>query len=339
MAVPAAEMEVVNNATYTSLAQTWENAVKRDPSNSNAWLNLFKSRLYENYTDHSRKVSDFSRKQLEQIVSSIAQNLPNSFTYHYCNYLLLRKTDDGLAALASAYGAAPQQTELFDDMMFYNIRYFNEQRLTQFALQTDAAGTYNAAIMEYNRNVLLSAEQNAVVVTYGTQDTYPLLILQYARQMRKDVRIVCMEWLVNENYRTSTAAQLGISAKLSADNDAQNLNALLQVNQAAVYVGLTLPPALIAEHKKELYCTGLLMKYSKQPLVNIATLQYAWEQLFTKQYLTGGEPITANYLMPMVQLYEHYQSIQSPKAEALKQELKTVADRFGKWNLVEPLTR
>jgi hypothetical protein len=338
-AVPSAELREMPRSEYQQQASFWESRVKAAPSDENAWLNLFKARLYENYTPHSRKVSANSRQQLSEIVRSIEENAPGSFTYFYCDYLYKQKTDAGLESLKKAADKAPGNVELLDDMMFYYIRYSDAQRITQYAMKAQAAGIYNAAIMEYNRNALSSTEQGATLITYGAQDTYPLIILQYAMQFRQDVRIVCMEWLVNETYRSNVKQSMQLSSALTSDDDKQNLQRLCSSTTGPVFVGLTLPPDALSEVRKRLYCTGLTLKHSPTAIVNLPSLAYSWENLFVKTHLASGQEINVNYLIPMLELYAYYETTDQAKAAAIKTELLSLAARFGKTSLVQPFIR
>lgn len=337
--VPAAEMESTSRGEYQKQAVVWENRVKTHPSDENAWLNLFKARLYENYSAHSRKVSQQSRSQLAQIVRSIGENAPQSFTYFFCDYLQKQKTDSGLESLRKAAEKAPEQPELLDDMMFYYIRYADAQRITHYAMKTQAAGVYPAAVMEYNRNVLNSTEQGAILVTYGAQDTYPLIILQYAQQFRQDVRVVCLEWLVNDSYRSTVQQTLHPNGTLSADDDANNLLRMCSASAGAVYAGLTLPPDVLGEVRKNLYCTGLTLKYSNSPIVNLPSLAYSWEKLFSKNYISSTEDINVNYLIPLIELHDYYTKKDTAKASEIKALILSVAARFGKTGVVQSYIR
>ncbi|MFK7796958.1 MAG: hypothetical protein AB8E82_05860 [Aureispira sp.] len=58
---------------------------------------------------------------------------------------------------------------------------------------------YTPATIAFSKNSLLSCPPNAILFTYGDNDTYPLLYLQQAKKIREDVLIV-NESLLNAHY-------------------------------------------------------------------------------------------------------------------------------------------
>lgn len=75
-----------------------------------------------------------------------------------------------------------------------------------------------------------------------------------------------------------------------------------------MYLALTLPPAEIEKYRKNLYLTGLAMKYSTSSVENIPSLVYNWENLFLKNQISSLHELNRNYLLPLIQLYTYYKN-------------------------------
>jgi hypothetical protein len=329
--VKAIEFNELPASTYSSEAIKWEEAVKLNKSDENAWLNLYKSKRYESYTEHSRKINKDKQKELDEIIIKMNESVPNSFGYHYAKYLNGAKSDESFNHLKAAFQINPNEPELFDDMLCDAVIRNNAQDIKTYAEKVSTTGLYNAAEVEYNRNVLNSIEQNGVLLTYGNVDTYPIIMMQQLQNFRKDVTVVCLEWLNNGVYKRQVAQLFNIPEKSVA------YEKILATNTGrGVYVGLTLPPDMIRKNGGKLYCTGLTMKYSEVPLQNLESLAYNWEFLFAKNKINTNDQINKNYLLPLVLLKEYYtQNGKGEEASAVQQSALQIAERFSANNVIK----
>jgi len=83
----------------------------------------------------------------------------------------------------------------------------------KWAFETGQAdGGFYPAIMEYNKNIMVSCKPNAILFTNGDNDTYPMWFLQFIDGYRKDITIVNLSllnvpWYIKQvinNYPTGT---------------------------------------------------------------------------------------------------------------------------------------
>ncbi|MCC6601054.1 MAG: hypothetical protein IT223_10325, partial [Crocinitomicaceae bacterium] len=254
---------------------------KDDDPTEEELLQKYKMIRQSGTTGESRNIRKETQLQLDQLLNQIKIKSPGSFASHYASYLNKNKSEESLADLDAAYLLHPEESELWDDMLFKSVIEGNTQQITAFATKLKNANVYSAAEMEYNRNVLNSLEQNTVLFTYGNADTYPLLILQNLYSYRTDVKIICLEWIGNRRFIRQASLWLNTdSNKLIAGNEVATLNNILSgATRVPVYLALTLPPSELSKYKDSLYCTGLAMKFCSEPLANLASLSYNWEHL------------------------------------------------------------
>lgn len=83
---------------------------------------------------------------------------------------------------------------------FLNLRVYQSEEEANKEL---IPGLYNDFILSFSKNMLNSCSKNAILLTYGDNDTYPLLYLQAMYGIRKDVLIVNMELLQTDRYINS----------------------------------------------------------------------------------------------------------------------------------------
>ncbi len=305
MAAPAPELNTTDASAFKNNKNYWKELTKTDAMNQAVWVSYFDAAKFSNYDNHSRSLSKTELEELEGIRQQVAAILPNTYAHFYIEYQVLGKTKSGFSFLEKAYQANPDAS-LIDDMLAKAIIERNDVKKKEFVKKLYDSGLISAALLEYNQNVLYSLEENANLVTYGYADTYPLYILQELFEIRRDVRIVCLEWLINEDYNTNWSNRLGYPNKLNPKENVQLAQILNKHQTMAIYVGFTLPPSLLATAKDNFYCTGLALKYSPTPIGHLTSLKSNWETLFKKKQIEKDEDINANYLIPLLMLEKMY---------------------------------
>jgi hypothetical protein len=182
---------------------------------------------------------------------------------------------------------------------------------------------YGADKLEYASNLLSSVEANAVLFTGSKGDTYPVLILQYLKNMRTDVRVIHTDWLADKSYMQRLQTEVPIER-----NDATGIRELAR--KLPVYVSLAAKPELISALESELYCTGLAFKCSAAPVSNLKVLYNDWWQQCGKTHLSSGYSLNANYLVPLSMLADYTKGAgYSNDYTLIKQKYAEVAKSVG----------
>jgi hypothetical protein len=323
--VPAPEFIEFSASKYTDLEILWKSATEANSNDANAWLNYYKAARFSNRSPHSDDISKEEKKKLDKIMADMKVAIPSSFEFHYASYLHGDKSDASFSSLLTAYQLNPENSELYDDLLCRAIIYDSKNDIKQFAEKLSATGVYNATEVEYNRNVFGSVENNAILITNGNVDTYPLLLMQLKQSYRADVTVICLDWLNSETYRATVAKLLSTSAV------GLNFDKILKAAKTKpVYVALTVPPAPLKKYGGELYCTGLALKHSYVPLKNLETLAYNWENHFAFSKFSSQDLINKNYLIPLIQLRDHYQKRgRTNEYEKVDLQVRELSDRFG----------
>lgn len=314
------------NQYYANEASHWRGQVALNEKDEYAWLNLYKATRFTNYTEHDRDISTSRQNDLDALLVKMKKAIPESFAYNYSAYLNGNKSNQSFTHLEKAYKQGTEVNELWDDMLSKAVIQSNQSEINKFSNLLSENHVYNSAEVTYNRNVLSSVEQNGILITNGNVDTYPVIMMQQLQNYRKDVNVLCIEWLGNETYSNTVSDWLG----LKTDKKITLPDIMASKSSRPLYLTLTVPPDDIKKYSDNLYCTGLAMKYSKTPLDNLAVLSSNWERLFDKTTLQSSESLNKNYLVPLVLLRDYYSQKGNTSAKAeTSQQIEQIATVFG----------
>jgi hypothetical protein len=199
----------------------------------------------------------------------------------------------------------------------------NAQSIQSAAIELAKTSAYGADKLEYASNLLSSVEVNGVLFTGGKGDTYPVIVLQYLKNMRTDVRVVHADWMMDAAYFQRLQTAVGIEK-----NNAAGIRALSR--KMPVYLSLAAKADIINELEGELYCTGLAFKCSAAPLANVKVMYAEWWQNCGKSHMSSGYGLNANYLVSLAMLADYAQELgYSKQYGAIKQKYAEVAKSVG----------
>jgi hypothetical protein len=315
---------------YVEQQKLWKGEVDKDPHNANAWLNYYKATRYAGFGDTTTDPK--TRWDLTQkLIDDMGNAIPNTFEYHYAKWWAGGNTAELFPHLEKAFELKPDYAELSDDFISYYELQGNREKVAFFSRKWYATKDVSSSLLEYNYNVLMSLEKNAILVTSGDNDTYPIWLLQYAKGIRTDVTVLNLGLIAAQDYRRAMMREHGIKGdpgKLDEERLAtvswesamgEFLKSIAEENdQRPVYFALTCEPEQFSAIRENLYTVGLANKYSRTRIDNIALLKRNWEK-FRLDYLdydfysedypfnTSWLPmINMNYITPAMLLYEHY---------------------------------
>jgi hypothetical protein len=315
------EWESADKSEFSNSVDYWKNLVKQNASNEEAWLNYYKCARALALLKDGAVPSKRAQEDLNELIGNMANAVPESFAFHYANYVNGNKSDESFNYLTKAIQLRPNESELYDDMLCNAVISENNAAIGAWSKRMSDERLFTSTELEYNRNVLNSVESQAVLITNGNVDTSPLYMLQ-SEGFRKDVIIVCLDWLGSNRYQNLLAGQLKLKPGVFKMNDRSgSFESLLnQLKNKPVYSALTVPSQYLNAHVDQLYCTGLALKYSTTPISNLPSLIFNWENLFSKKYWAVSEGITKNYLVPATVLLAYYdQNKEEAKAAELRQ--------------------
>ena len=218
--VPAYTTQQFTHDWYAGQEKLWKAETERDPRSETAWFNYFKAARYAGFGDTSRDWKERS-EYMAKLIESMGSAIPNTFTYHYVRWWNGGNDDAYFSDLEQAYAIRQDYAELSDDFATYYEMRGNDEQVKFFAKKWYQTKTMAPGLLEYNYNVLMSLEKNAIIFTSGDNDTYPLWLLQYAKGIRPDVTVLNTSLVSDSSYRRLAMKKYNVKGdptKLDADH-------------------------------------------------------------------------------------------------------------------------
>lgn len=246
-------------------------------------------------------ISAESFAEMASISEQVNELNPNSYASEYLQFKQDGFTEAGLSHLKNAETKTLNKTELLSDFLAISHILKKNDLLETYAVQLRNSGFIESATLEYNKNVLRSfTESNAVLITNGWEDTYPLLTL-LKQEGKRTINVVNMEWLYDKSYRTSLAKSLGKSA-VAFTNPYQWISQMTTGSSLPIYYTPTIPNSELVKLQSELTPVGLVFKRGE--LTAEVQKQYnlsAWKK-FSKLAISSSNPLSKNYIIMLTML-------------------------------------
>lgn len=341
-----AVIELKQNSWYKSQAELWEENVYNNVTNANAWLNYYQAVRYSYYSSASKEIEETEQIRLDKILEEMGKKVSESFEYNYLKYVNSNQNPEYFSFLEKAYAKEPGNSETYDDFAAYYELSGNSLKKNEFIVMLKKAKVYPEAILNYNYNVLMSLDKNAILFTNGTIDTYPIWILQ--QTVRSDVTVLNMDLLKNKNYLLSKLESIGLTAESAYDfigNPQAFYTYITSKNpEKNLYFSLTIPSQNLENISGKLFPTGLALKYSQDDFDNIKCIKNNWalfntDSLFSLNEVAESASVTKlnlNYLIPIATLYKNYaDNAEKEKAFMIIEQALILAKRAGKEEFVK----
>ncbi|MBS1978119.1 MAG: SUMF1/EgtB/PvdO family nonheme iron enzyme [Bacteroidetes bacterium] len=320
---------------YRQQADLWRNEVASNRSRAEAWLNLYTASVYAQKPE----------QELKQIVSDMQAAIPNSY-----EWMVAKGWNEGFGTgarsfLEKAYASAPSRVEAHVLLQLNSEAELNQTNRQLYSKLLSDNSQISSSLLNYSYNVLMSVEPSAVLITEGESTTVPLYVLQDVLQVRKDVSVLDLDLLTNPEYLQKKLQSVGLSpvGPLSGDQLRSALCALLPASNQGrkFYYALTLSKENLTSMKESLYVVGLASLHSVTNVDNVAQIRRNLEKEFLLDYLrvdfngespdATGKVLSANYLVPMILLYDAYiKEGKREKALELRQLMERIAKDSGK---------
>lgn len=335
---------------YQTQSKLWKAELDKNPQNADAWFNYFRvTRILLRKNENDKRTNEEKNAELKKLVAEMEQQIPGSYEFYLSSWILegdyskklypemMEKLGDG-------------HTDHYENLLTYYEVSGNIAMRDKYLKKYYHDGQVSTGMLYYNYNVLVGLEENAILLTVGDNDTYPIWVLQNLG-IRPDVTVLNTSLLMLDDYRNSMMKKLGVAPlkmqkffdKSVTQKDITEYEQTLVRNLAAnskkypVYVALTASGCdnYLDTVSSQLYLTGLAYVYSKETIDNIALLKHHFEHDFALDYIDKAfyydrsedlvKLINTNYVIPMLKLYDHYKSAGDANGmETMKRKLVTL---------------
>ncbi len=291
-----------------------------------------------------RTPSAAQQTQMNQVVDDLEQNAPESFEFHYFKYVAGNYNVALIDDLKKAESLRPQNSDVQIQMAAYNI-IVNDQTNAQVYLEKLIKSTrLSQEVLDYAEDLLKSAPDKGTLITHGFDDTYACYYLQSVKKVRSDVRLISLDFLQSEKYRTDLKT-VGYVLPEKVLIDVAYLQEFCSKNESkGLAISMTTPKEYLVPIQQNLFAVALVFEYHKELTYNnFYRNDYLWNEelsktLINKATTDKAKQLSANYLPMLLFLHKTYsESKEVEKVKEVDEAMDKVAVQCKKYDQVKKL--
>ncbi|MGB2696666.1 MAG: hypothetical protein WBD28_02250, partial [Candidatus Zixiibacteriota bacterium] len=287
--------------------------------------------------------------------------IPGTYEYFLLKYWNTFSLTD-ISLIEKAYQLEPKRVDTYYAFISHYEFTGKEKKMEEFCGKLYESKDIAPGLVNYNYNVLMSCEKDAILFTNGDNDTYPVWMLQKALGIREDVTVsnLSITTRTKQSYLEMKLKEKDITLNFDELPDLMDENFILELCKTLtaqypdnpVYFALTVMEHYTKSLTDNLYIVGLAYQYSPERIDNLALLKknlennlrldylkYDW---YDKSYLAKDiiTTMNTNYIAPMIMLAEHYMtSGEDDRATEWKGMALVLAFKSGKKGLTEEIEK
>jgi hypothetical protein len=268
---------------YVEQAELWWAKIQQDRKDAESWYHYYRACRNAQALANWKTIflEDSPALKLgEAIVEQMAEEVPNSFYYHFVKGSTGGVSPEAGAHLVKAYEMNPDFLPVLPSMVTYATSIHDDslrKTLNQRWWQKD---DLPVSLLNYAYNTLQSVGPNGILLTQHDNDTYPAWMLQDALGIREDVWVINIDFLLYEGFRQVVFDKLGIPAfslpEVDIDEYERNWKNVVHhllgnyKGERPVHIGLTVDGRWYEGFREELKLNGLTLAFEADADRNLA---------------------------------------------------------------------
>jgi hypothetical protein len=312
---------------YLAQAKLWEAKLGKDKSNVESWMNYYLAQRYSLMTNFA-ELWDVSKEvilmELDGTIEEMSKNVSQSYEYNFIKWYNAPSKKENIKYLEKAYSIDSSRTEIYPGLINHYIYQNDTTKLKKICGMWHRSMLISPAMLNYSYNLLMSVGQNALLIVEGDNDTYPVLVSQYAMEVRRDVRLLNIYMAGDKKYKEDFLKRIGVppfDKTVSDFKDLNKYNSELILHITAylgnVYFPVSFTNSLYSAFEDKVYLEGLAFKYSTNSYDKTSILVRNYEKRFALDYLENNfsyetpesfvNYMNLHYIFPFIFLRNHYQ--------------------------------
>jgi hypothetical protein len=283
--VPSSEKQT-NSVNYNQSIQTEQEDMIRSAVNFSAAdksaaiqqsFTSFQSTYRQSQSmAHRKSPTPQQQKEMDEQLVMLQLLGPDSYEYNLSYYQAGRHDVSRVEFLKKAEKAKQQSKDLAIQFAAYHSIKENAAERKKYLDMMYNGGYFNNDLLVYAEDILNALPRQATLITHGTDDTFPLLILQDVKGVRKDVQVLSLDLVQSAEYRKLWSAK-GYKFPNKDVVDASFYEEFCKLNNSKLlYHSLTIPSKYLSKLSSDFGINGLVMTVSADDKQNY--------QLYLKQF-------------------------------------------------------
>ena len=290
-----------------------------------------------------RTPTQSQQQSMDEAVQSLELTAPNSFEYHYYKFVSGNYDVSRVNHLDKAEKLRPNNTDVQIQKVAYHHIMKNDNETKDYLYKLVESKRLDEELKFYAEDLLLSVSRNGTLLTHGFDDTYSVLYTQLKFNVRKDVRVISMDMLQSDEYRTQLMNE-GYKLPKGRIVDINFIGEFISKNASKkISISLTAPKEYFMQIQGDLYLSGLAFEYHSQAYDNLPRNERLWTNKLKKYpvYNSSNDKmrnLSSNYLPMLLILFEYYKKTEElEKLEIIDEALTKVSVQCDKYEMVKKL--
>lgn len=311
---------------FTQQYSLWDKEIKKDAKNGDAWINFYAAARMSRYmANNENEKQDWSEKEAavipqmeKEIKGTFAYYRVMAWHYHVLNTTDKKEQDKIIQYSLKAHELNPDYSDIYGGLLsIYDVLRPNSEKRKEIALLWKASGYHPPNLMGLAYNALINTKENGILITGGDNDTYPLLVAQYADGFRTDVHVWNIHLLTLSEYRNRLFNEANIPA-LEGNVDGATIIDHIIKNRGDIPLYFFNKGIVKGESElhEKMYNVGVIYQYSEEIMDNSALIVNHFENKFLldhlkydfyqSEYPEMDKRHNYSYLAGLMYLYTHY---------------------------------
>lgn len=267
---------------YATQADLWWNELQKDLKNEKSWYNYY--RANRNAQGTANWSTDFVKEGPnlmlgEDIVKIMGEHIHDSFTYNFVRGSTAAVYPGEGKYLLKAYQMNPDFPGLLATVVTYATSTHNLALRQEANKKWFKKREFPISLINHAYNTLQSVAENGILLTQHDNDTYPVWMLQDAKNMRTDILVINIDFLLFDGYRDTIFKQLNIPPflleKIDVNEYESNWENVVQYflfhykGDRPIHIGFTVSEKWYQPFLDDLEISGLTRSFKTQPSYNI----------------------------------------------------------------------
>ena len=287
---------------------------------------------------NQRSYTSDQLQQLKKDVNKLKALDKNSFQYHLYNYLQKPYNFEEIESLKAAERINAYDFSVLTSFSAYHYIHEDEANLKRYLKVLDQGKYFNFQLENLAKLTLKSLPNNAMLITHGKDDSFPLLIEQKIKNTRPDVEIICLDHLISETYRKKLMDR-GFNIPQRERVDTEFLKSFVKQNDSEnLFVASSFPRPYLLNIPGKLHVVGFTMALNESNQNNIKyyekVLKPELQDLLNRNQLI----VLSNSLPLLFEVRNQFiEKGEQKKIQEIEQWLRLIGNKVGKSKQINAL--